>query len=443
MPPSDASNTVAVRFLADCHTNLLGAAGLLSRFGKIAKLDATLAAETGLVVATFFDVRAAQKVLAHFEDMAHPVPSLPEDFRAVSIPLKDDLQAQVEQFFGYGEVAGMWRWEEELVVEFYDLRAARQVMMSIPASRPRPAKHAAESQEFQRSKIPEPRRASVEMAGSAQEISRAVVPEKNTNISEEEASSLCEIDIQPVNYIEKPLSSGNVLGLLALEEKGLTFQVRYVTMWIQRGFQDAESGQWGTTIRDFGVLQFSNMVRGKVPIVDSLWEYPAAWTVDNSMDTEWTSRFGALEAQLIYDLGYRRNIAGMTWVFGHVAGRVDVHYADRNDNRSNWQRAYSLIGNVATDIVVPTTVHFKCRFIRLTLHEPRTREFWHPDRYEDTEYWDSLLSLKDFKAYEHTGGGGVLGFQSVDGMEYTTIAYGLRQPGEWIISSEVGSGGKM
>ncbi|CAK9021217.1 unnamed protein product [Durusdinium trenchii] len=29
----------------------------------------------------------------------------------------------------------------------------------------------------------------------------------------------------------------------------------------------------------------------------------------------------------------------MTWVFGHIAGRVDVHYANRNDNRSNWQRA--------------------------------------------------------------------------------------------------------
>ncbi|CAE7853516.1 unnamed protein product, partial [Symbiodinium necroappetens] len=49
---------------------------------------------------------------------------------------------------------------------------------------------------------------------------------------------------------------------------------------------------------------------------------------------------------------------------------------------------------------------------------------------------DSILSLKDFKAYEHTGGGGVLGFQSVDGMQYTTIAYALRQPGQWIISSE-------
>jgi len=41
-----------------------------------------------------------------------------------------------------------------------------------------------------------------------------------------------------VNWMEKPLSSGNVLGLLTLEEKGLTFQVRYVRMWIQRGFQE-------------------------------------------------------------------------------------------------------------------------------------------------------------------------------------------------------------
>ncbi|CAJ1382713.1 unnamed protein product [Effrenium voratum] len=239
-----------------------------------------------------------------------------------------------------------------------------------------------------------------------------------------------------VNYIEKPLSSGNVLGLLTLAEKGLTFQVRYVTLWVQRGFQDAETGKWGTTVRDFGVLQFSNIVRGKVPITDSVWEYPGSWTVDDDLSTEWTSRFGALEARLIYDLGRPRNVAGMTWVFGHIAGRVDVHYANRNDNRSNWQKAYGLVGNIDTDIMVPTTVHFKCRYIRLTLFEPRTREFWHPDHFEDTELWNSLLSLKDFKAYEHTGGGGVLGFQSVDGMQYTTITYGLRQPGEWILSSE-------
>jgi len=239
-----------------------------------------------------------------------------------------------------------------------------------------------------------------------------------------------------VNYVQKGLSSGNVLGLLTLAEKGLTFQVRYVTLWVQRGFQDAETGRWGTTIRDFGVLQFSNIVRGKVPLTNSLWEYPPSWTVDDNLNTEWTSRFGALEAQLIYDLGRERNVAGMTWVFGHISGRVDVHYANRNDNRSNWQRAYTLVGNVAEETVVPTTVHFKCRFIRLTLHEPRTREFWHPDNFGDTELWNTLLSLKDFKAYEHTGGGGVLGFQSVDGMEYTTVAYGLRQPAEWILASE-------
>lgn len=68
------------------------------------------------------------------------------------------------------------------------------------------------------------------------------------------------------------------------------------------------------------------------------------------------------------------------------------------------------------------------------------------------EQWNSLLSLKDFKAYEHTGGGGVLGFQSVDGMQcpdfgggrlqrarYSTVTYALRQPGQWILASEAGS----
>ncbi|CAE7237205.1 unnamed protein product [Symbiodinium sp. KB8] len=152
-------------------------------------------------------------------------------------------------------------------------------------------------------------------------------------------------------------------------ERGSSKEIRYAapvvspyrTQWPSR----SEPAQWeGTGLKTVASINTTGAVDCACrsdESYDSLWEYPAAWTVDNNMNTEWTSRFGALEAQLIYDLGYRRNVAGMTWSFGHVAGRVDVprprikvfghrmimaaptenevHYADRNDNRSNWQRA--------------------------------------------------------------------------------------------------------
>jgi len=209
-----------------------------------------------------------------------------------------------------------------------------------------------------------------------------------------------------------------------------------VKLYIQRGYQD-EGWQYGTSIRDFGVLQFANMARGKPVSTTNVWEYPALWSNDDSLSSEWISRFGAQEAELVYDLGSSKNVAGLDWNFGsHIAGRFFIHYSPDFTNTTVWKRAYNAFGNNDAKVVVPSTVHFKGRFVRLRLEEPRTKEFYHPDRYLDPEFMSTLFSVADFKVWSHPGGGAAIGLQSVDGMQYLSITYALRQPERWLISSE-------
>ena len=157
------SNTVAVRFKADCPKSLVEAAPLFSRFGDIARLDITVAS---MVIVTFFDVRDAQKVLEHFGVLAEPFPPAAHDFRAVSILPKatPGLRRQVAQLGSYGEIAGVSLFDGDFAVEFFDMRAAQQVTMSTSASRPRylVSQAATQGLEDQSSKCPEPRRASAE-----------------------------------------------------------------------------------------------------------------------------------------------------------------------------------------------------------------------------------------------------------------------------------------
>ncbi|CAE8651212.1 unnamed protein product [Polarella glacialis] len=225
-----------------------------------------------------------------------------------------------------------------------------------------------------------------------------------------------------VVYNQSLMTSGKTLGLLTLKEQGLAFVLRYVRLKIMRGYIDPDGGQWGSTIRDFAVVQFSNLARGKLAYADNIWSYPPEWTVD--------SELGLASGDP------DQPVAGMEWMFGYVAQKTQVHYADTNANDTNWRKATEVALNQLQHVVVPTTVHFKARYIRLSLTEPVSKDIWDPDDYGNIETWSSLFSILDFKVYEHTGGGGVMGFQSLDGMQYTTITYGLRQPEEWIISSE-------
>ena len=111
---SPDSNTVAVHFQSDSPKSLAEAMELFSAFGDIVRLDITVPSR---VIASFFDVRDAQKVLQHFGVLAEPFPAAEHDFRAVSIPLEAasglrrqaaQLRRQVAQLRGYGEIAGVF-----------------------------------------------------------------------------------------------------------------------------------------------------------------------------------------------------------------------------------------------------------------------------------------------------------------------------------------------
>jgi hypothetical protein len=138
--PQNASNSVAVHFQAgEYPRNLEETTALFSKFGDVARLDTTLGPVTGLVFVTFFDVRCALKVLSDFKGRAEPFPPAAHDFRAVSIltNVLSTLPASFAGFQSFGEIAGVSVQGENMVVEFYDIRAAQQVTYSLPASRPR------------------------------------------------------------------------------------------------------------------------------------------------------------------------------------------------------------------------------------------------------------------------------------------------------------------
>jgi hypothetical protein len=138
--PQNASNSVAVHFQAgEYPRNLEETTALFSKFGDVARLDTTLGPVTGLVFVTFFDVRCALKVLSDFKGRAEPFPPAAHDFRAVSIltSVLSTLPASFTGFQSFGEIAGVSVQGENMVVEFYDIRAAQQVTYSLPASRPR------------------------------------------------------------------------------------------------------------------------------------------------------------------------------------------------------------------------------------------------------------------------------------------------------------------
>ncbi|CAE8593032.1 unnamed protein product, partial [Polarella glacialis] len=138
--PPNASNSVAVQFPgSEYPRSLEQATNFFARYGDIARLDTTLGAVTGLIFVTFFDVRCTQKVLKDLQSAAEPFPPAAHDFRAVSIATSvfAELPAAFTGFQKFGEIAGVSIHGEDMVVEFYDIRAAQQVTFAVPGSRPR------------------------------------------------------------------------------------------------------------------------------------------------------------------------------------------------------------------------------------------------------------------------------------------------------------------
>jgi hypothetical protein len=237
-------------------------------------------------------------------------------------------------------------------------------------------------------------------------------------------------------WVDQDLTSTPTPGLKRLRNHGVAFHVRYLQLHIVKGYQDEEY-MFGTSIRDVAVILFRNMAKWKVAAADSIWNYPTSWAVDGDNTTMWLSRHGVTSTYMIVDLTRPTNIAGIHWYFGfdgvnYGAARFQLL---QSFDGVNWDLTLERTGNSDLEIVIPDTLHFQARYIKLALFEPITPMF-EPDNFGNLAMRAPVFSVIDFEVYEHTGGGAAFGLQSLDGMEYTSVAYGLRQPGQWIIASE-------
>jgi len=102
-------------------------------YGELARLDMTLKKSSGAVLVTYFDVRSAQRcslqiVSAH----AEPWASLQQDYRALRISLAtSESIGSMGGFNQFGEVANVSVISGEMVVEFFDMRAAQALLEHI------------------------------------------------------------------------------------------------------------------------------------------------------------------------------------------------------------------------------------------------------------------------------------------------------------------------
>lgn len=227
-------------------------------------------------------------------------------------------------------------------------------------------------------------------------------------------------------------------GLYQLEPPLNEFSSRYLKIYMPLPFGDAQR-QLGQSIRDVGVYGFTNMARNQSAKSPSIWEYLPNWATDGDMDTEWVSRFGWqtspevwATSELIFDLGEPKNVAGMRLVFGYIAAFFIIRYS--NTLVGPWVRIYGTSGNSEAEFIFSAKdVRFRGRYVKLFMDGART-VLPHPDN--TALPMGPVFSVREFDIFEHTGGGGVVGIQSADGSQWMTIAYGLNNPGQWVLSSE-------
>lgn len=139
MPPQ--SGSVCVRFSAtDCPSSLGDAVLAFANYGDIAKIDLSLCGLSAAVFITFFDVRSAQRVLLELGHNAESVAPSPLDFRTVILgPTSyEEVLSKFGGFEMFGEVAKMTEDGDNHVVTFHDMRAAQQVLLSVPGVHPQP-----------------------------------------------------------------------------------------------------------------------------------------------------------------------------------------------------------------------------------------------------------------------------------------------------------------
>jgi hypothetical protein len=106
-------------------------------YGEIARLDVALASISGIMLLTFYDSRAMAQLLLDMPGRAELCPGQPHDFRAVKVNQKRLGREQKLEVFGsfsaYGEVANCSVEDGDVVVEYFDMRAAQGLLTAAGA----------------------------------------------------------------------------------------------------------------------------------------------------------------------------------------------------------------------------------------------------------------------------------------------------------------------
>merc|ERR1719198_2412485 len=88
-----------------------------------------MAAVLGTILVTYFDARSAQCMLDSFPGLAQSYPAASHDFRALQLNMAafTEMANNVGGLAQFGEVANIHLLETNVVVEFYDMRAAQML----------------------------------------------------------------------------------------------------------------------------------------------------------------------------------------------------------------------------------------------------------------------------------------------------------------------------
>jgi len=133
------SSSICVHFPPEqCPRSFSIAIAAFGHLGEIARIDMSMGVSTGCLVVTFFDARCAEKALVDLKGIATRVPPAEHDFRTVRVKAASfaDLPPGFTGFEQFGDIAGVTVSGQDLLVEFYDMRAAQQALLTLPGSHP-------------------------------------------------------------------------------------------------------------------------------------------------------------------------------------------------------------------------------------------------------------------------------------------------------------------
>jgi hypothetical protein len=139
------------------------------------------------------------------------------------------------------------------------------------------------------------------------------------------------------------------------------------------------------------------------------------------------------EATVMIDLKEDKNVAGIT---GWLTYKCGFYRIDQSKDNVTWTKAFEMGNNNDNLIKIQNNNHhFKARYLRIYMKRPKIK-IDHPDNPGDKTLQGYVFGITNFSVWEHTGGGGAVGIQNLDGTEFSTIVWGQRQPGEWMLGSE-------